>query len=160
MDISGIENQILQALGVVLSVAVMVLIQRTYAWFGLKVTAEQTASLNAAVGNSLTFGVTQAENVIKEKGWDHVDTKNAVITTAVQAMENKFPEALSGVGLDMTKPQDVENLTDMMQRMIPKVFLEASNSPSTPPTEIQKAEIVAASLPVGTVTVTNTGTVG
>ncbi len=141
VDVSGIENQILQLLGAVLSIAIMILVKQAYTWLGLKVSGENQANLNQAVNNSLTFGVTQAENVIKQKGWDHVDTKNAVINSAVQALENKFPDALSKAGLNISNPADLQKITDLMQRMIPEVFKTTSESPSTPLTETQKSVI-------------------
>ena len=90
----------------------------------------------------LTFGVTKAEQVIAQKGWDHIDSKDAVIRVALQALPEKFPDALAGAGIDLNANDGRSQVIDQMTRMIPDVFARAAASPATPPAPLQPIVIV------------------
>ncbi len=142
IDISGLEAQGLQLIAGALGLVGLWALQRAVTWMGLKLSAERQAALTSAVDKMLTLGVTKAETVIAQKGWDHVDSKNAVIRVALQALPEKFPDALAGAGLDITKPADQAMVVDQMTRMIPDVFARAAASPATPAAPLQPIVIV------------------
>ncbi len=134
MDVSGFEHEALTWLAMVAASLVILALKRLYGWLGLKLSTDLQAAFNTAVEKVLMFGVTQAEGVIAEKGWNHAETKSAVINTALQALPSKFPDALKGIGLDPDNPADQPKIVDAMTRMIPEVFAKAAASPATPPT--------------------------
>lgn len=143
MDLSGIELQVLQGVGVVVGAAAIYAAQRVASYFGLKLKADQITMLNSAVDKAMTLGVTQADNVIREKGWDHVDSKNAVVNFALGTVEDKFADALKANGIDLTQAGDREQLMAMMQRMWPDVAARLSASPVTPPSPVMAAVVAA-----------------
>jgi hypothetical protein len=147
MDISGVENEVLKYLAAFVGTGLLWLIKRAITWVGLKLSAERQAALIGAVDKMLTFGVTKAEQVIAQKGWDHVDSKDAVIRVALQALPEKFPDAVAGAGLDLKNPVDHAAVADMMERMIPDVFARAAASPATPPAPVAPIVVLPPATP-------------
>lgn len=133
IDLSGIEDEALKLVATLVGLGMIWVLQRAIALVGLRLSAERQAALGSAIDKMLTFGVTQAEGTIAANGWNHIATKNAVIAVALQALPEKFPDALAGAGLDLTLPADHNKIVDQMTRMIPEVFARAAASPATPP---------------------------
>ena len=152
MDVSSIENEVLKYFAALIGLVIVWGLQRAIAWLGLKLNAERQAQLSSAIDKMLTFGVTKAEQIIAEKGWDHIDSKNAVMNVALDALLARFPETIENAGLDPSpSPMNADRarLLMQMQRMIPDVFARAAASPATPPTlEQQAAVMVASTTPV------------
>jgi hypothetical protein len=144
MDISGFEDEGLKIIGGLVGAGAIWLIKRGITLLGYKLSVERQAALERALDKVLTFAVVKAEQVIAEKGWDHVDSKNAVISVALQALPEKFPDALTAAKLDLSKPADRAAVVDQMTRMIPEVFAKAATSPATPPAPPQQAIVVSA----------------
>lgn len=135
VDLSQIETTVVSlaatALGIVGTWAVSRLAQR----FGLQVNQAQKAMFDQALSDSLTYGVTQADATIKAKGWDHVDSKNAIIDAGLSYVVAKFPDALKAVGLssNLNDPANAAAITSALTRMLPIATTTAAASPTTPP---------------------------
>jgi uncharacterized membrane protein len=128
-----IEVQILELVALAVGSVAVLALQRLAAWFRIKLRADQVDMLNAAVDKVMTLGVTKASDVIRDRGWDHVDSKNAVINFAIGAIGQKFESTLADNGVDLDDPARRLKLIDMMERMWPDVAARASASPATPP---------------------------
>src|SRR5712691_9983075 len=89
-NLHQIEFEILQALGIVVGSGVVWLLQRALAWMKIRLSAERQAALTTAVDKMMTLGVTKADSIIRDRGWDHIDSKNAVINFALPALETRF----------------------------------------------------------------------
>ena len=63
----------------------------------IELSASTKAELEDAVGKALAFGFTQGEGIIRAKGWDHVDTKNAVLATGLLEGVCCFAEEPCGI---------------------------------------------------------------
>lgn len=134
IDLSGIETQILTGLAGLIGLGLLWLIQRAAGLIKQHLTAGQTAALDDAAGKALQFGITQAQGMIKAKGWDHVDVKDAVVATAAQYAASKFPDALKGAGIDTTSVASATaSLDGILQRKFPEVAAQMAASPATPP---------------------------
>lgn len=138
-----IELQILQLLGIAVSSGVLWLLQRAVAWFNLKLTAERQARLASAVDKMMTLGVTKADDIIRERGWDHIDSKNAVINYALPALETRFSDTLTSAGIDLSDQKSRIGLINMMERMWPDVATRLSASPVTAPAPVVPVAVVA-----------------
>jgi hypothetical protein len=134
MDLKQIEMQILTWLAILIGSLVLYALKHLVAWLGLKLDSDRQAQLGEAVGKAMTWAVTQSMATIAAKGWDHIDSKNAVIEAALKVLPTKFPDALAGMGLDINNPEDRVKIAEMMERMIPEVFASAAASPATPAT--------------------------
>ena len=129
-DLTGIETQVLTAVGIVLGGVMIAFGQRLLAWMNVK--------LEDSAGKALAFGISQAQQEIAAKGWDHVDVKNQVIETATAYAIKKFPDSLARVGVDTSKPLlAAERLADVMKRKFPEAIAAAAVSPATPESEVK-----------------------
>ncbi len=109
-------------------------ISRFTMWLGLKNAAQATATLDDALQKAVTYGLQQSQELIKQKGWDHVDVRNATLAQAAPYMINHFPDALKNVGLDMSNPQAVQlAVMGALDRSFPHAAAIAAASPATPP---------------------------
>lgn len=143
MDVHQIEVQLLQAVGIIVGAAAIYALQRAASWFGFKLKADQVAMLNSAVDKAVTYGVTQADAMIRDKGWDHIESKSQVISFALNAIEDKFADTLKANDIDLTRAGDRERLMQMMERMWPDIAARLSASPVTPPSPVPSAVIAA-----------------
>lgn len=127
-----LELQILQLLALIIGALVIIALRRVAEFVGVKLDAHKLDMLNSVVDKAMSFAVTQADATIREKGWDHVDSKNRVIDFALQGMEDKFSDTLKANNVDLTNPGDRALLMQMMERMWPDVATRLSASPATP----------------------------
>ena len=137
-DLTGIETQILTAVGIVLGGVMIAFGQRLLAWMNVKLSVAQKAELEDSASKALAFGISQAQHEIGVKGWDHIDVKNQVIETATAYAIKKFPDSLARVGVDTSKPLlAAERLADVMKRKFPEAIAAAAVSPATPEPEVK-----------------------
>jgi hypothetical protein len=139
VDISPITDAAVQLVGALVlaigGIAITFLSLKVNTWLGVKISAGNQAAFNAALSQSVTFGITQAEGAIKAHGWDDPTVKNVVLAAAATAITTKFPDALAAVGItgDLNSPANVALVQEALQRALPAAALTASASPSTPP---------------------------
>lgn len=119
------------ALSVFGSMALLAIAKR----FNVQVSAGQAANYDAALDKALQYGVTQSTQLIKDKGWDHVDTQSAVVADALNYVVKREPAALAGVGLsgDFNDPHTRTIIEQALTRALPAAFTSAAASPATPP---------------------------
>lgn len=132
-DLTGIETQILSGVGIILGGVLVAFSQRLLAWMNVKLSVAQKAELEDSASKALAFGISQAQQEIAAKGWDHIDIKNRVIVKATDYALKRFPDSLARVGLDTSKPVEAaEKLADVMERKFPEAVAIAAASPATP----------------------------
>lgn len=135
VDISGIETDVLQALaGVLLGFGIW-LIKVLAAHFSQVISSAQVQAWDDALNKLLALGFSKSNELIKDKGWDHVDVKNAVIGVAASEAASKFPAALKGVGINPTNLTAVAEtkIQDALTRAYPNAASSAAYSVVTPP---------------------------
>ena len=148
IDLSSIEQTTLSLLGALLlallSAAAKVGLQR----LGISVTAAQQEVLNELAHKSVAYGIVNATDTIKTKGWDHIETKNAVVAAAGTYAVTQFPAVLKQAGIDVSNPAlAAKMLADgIMTRVFPTAVQYAAYSPATPPADLV-AKPVAAGAP-------------
>lgn len=136
MDVSQIELQVLQVLGALIGAVILWLLKQALAWFKIRLTADRQALLASAVDKMMTLGVVRADGMIRDRGWDHVDSKNAVINYALPALETKFSDTLEAAGVDLNDPVGRARIVDQMERMWPDIAARLSASPVTAPAPV------------------------
>lgn len=137
------ELEILQLLGVAIGSLILLALQRVLAWLHITLTAARQAALAGAVDKMMTLGVTQADRIIRANGWDHPDSKNAVINLALSGVETKFQTTLANAKINPDDPVDRLKLTEMMERLWPDVATRLAASPVTPPAPVVPTAIIA-----------------
>ena len=140
IDLSTIEQQLLQALGIAILALITWAIKLLVTKLKLQNAADVTNALDDAAGKAIQFGVVKAQDVITAKGWDHVDTHSAITNTAAQYMVDKFPGALKAAGIDPSTDDGKQKIADLVTRALPQGVLDASHSPATPPTPVAPKE--------------------
>lgn len=136
------NTELLQLLGLVIGSLLIWLLKRVIAWVGLKLRADQSAMLTAAVDKAMTLAVVRAERLIEERGWAAPESRHEVLTRAVPILEEKFRDTLRDNGLNPTSQGDRQRIYEMMERMVPDVFSRAAASPATPSAPIVPAVVV------------------
>lgn len=142
-----LELDLLYMLALLIGTLVLWLLKRAIAFFGIQLTADRNKLLESTVNKGMTWAVTAADDVIREKGWDHIDSKNVVINTALPAIQERFAETMTKLGVDLSNPEDREKLAEMMERMWPDVASRLSASPTTPPAPVISAVVAAVPAP-------------
>jgi hypothetical protein len=134
MTFAELEQQVLLGLGSLVSLLSLYAIERAAAWLRARISAERAAALSTAIDKLVMFGVTRAEHLISQPGgWSSPETKELVKSVALAEFPNKFPDALTDVGLNIEDDHDRELVGDAIERAIPDVFARAAASPATPP---------------------------
>jgi hypothetical protein len=133
-DLTGVETELLQALGVVLLALMIAAGRLILKRLNIQLTAAQKAEMEDVAEKSITAGIAKSQDVIKAKGWDHAEVKSAVVGDAITYAINKFPDAMKRAGINTKTPvQAAEQLADVMERKFPEVATAAAASPVTPP---------------------------
>lgn len=135
IDVAQIEHEILQLLTMAVGGALLWLLKQAIGYLGHTLTADKQHALNVAVDKMMTFGVAKADALIRARGWDHIDTQNAVLNFALPALKTKFEDTLSANGIDLRKDADRIRIVEMMQRMWPDIATRLAKSPATAPAE-------------------------
>ena len=133
IDISAIEQDILQAVGIALATVAIWAINQVGAKFKVDKNSAIISALDDAAKKGIDAGVSDASQLIREKGWDHADVKNAVAATAVQQILDHSQTALAQAGYDPSTPAGQAAVVDIVNRALTPVMAEAAASPSTPP---------------------------
>lgn len=134
VDVTPVTNALMQlAAAVVLAVGTWA-VSRFVQWLGLKNAAQATANLDDVLQKGVTYGLQQSLDLIKQKGWDHVDVRNQVLDTALPYVISRFPDTLAAVGLDPNNTQDLtDKVRGALDRAFPHAAAVAAASPATPP---------------------------
>ena len=133
VDLSSIETEILQAIGIVLAALISWAVQQIVAHLKLANATKIAAMLDDAAGKGIQFGVMKSQDEIKSLGWDHVTVQSAVAAKAGQYLVDKFPTVLKQAGIDPTTAAGATKISDLITRSLPSGMAEAAASPTTPP---------------------------
>jgi hypothetical protein len=120
----------LQLLGTIILAIGTWATKRLLDWLGVKTSAQAAANLDQALEKAVTYGIQQAQEGIKTKGWDHIDVRNQVIGAALPYMQAHFADTLRSVGADPTMEDTIKRALD---RAFPQAAAKAAASPATPP---------------------------
>jgi flavin-binding protein dodecin len=135
IDLSGIETDVLQALGIVLATAATYAIQQFVAKMKISKNSEIVATLDEAAAKAINGAIVKADQTIRDRGWDSIQVKDQVIASAANQLIAHGQVALANAGYDPNTQQGKKDIQDVVERAFPAAALEASNSPVTPPTE-------------------------
>ncbi len=158
MDLSPVINVLLQLAATVLLAAGTWAISQLVRWLGLKNAAQATASLDDALQKSVTYGLQQSQDLIRQKGWDHADVRSATLAQALPYLIQHFPDVLGSAGIDMSNQAALQaTVVGALDRAFPHAAAVAANSPATPPATAPTPQVTAglASMPNGGAELTN-----
>lgn len=133
VDLSGIEQQLLQILGIALASIAIWAVQRFAAKLGVDKNAQIVATLDDAVTKGINGGVMQATEAIKAKGWDDVTVHNQIAGSAVAELASHAQVALTNAGYDPSTAQGQADIKELVMRALPDALTSAAASPATPP---------------------------
>lgn len=110
--------------------------------FGVEVSEKDQAKLNEEAKIALNMAVVKASEVIRAKGWDHVDVKNRILADAAEFFLQRFPDRSQQIakvaGAD-TKIQKFAAVEESLMARLPAAAAEAAASPATPPNTLVAA---------------------
>lgn len=133
VDLSGLEQQLLQILGIALASIAIWAVQRFATKLGVDKNAQVVATLDDAVSKAINGGVMQATDAIKAKGWDEVTVHNQIAAAAVQQLSDHAQVALKNAGYDPSTPQGQADIKEVVMSALPDALTSAAASPATPP---------------------------
>lgn len=130
--LTGLEQQVLQILAAFLVAGIGVVLKKALDYLGVKNSDAIVAKLDDAATKSVQAGVMKSLDVIKAKGWDHIEVHGAIASAATSYIIEKFPEALSKSGIDPSTPEGLKKIGDIVNRVLPSVASDLVKSPVTP----------------------------
>jgi hypothetical protein len=134
VDLTPIANVLLQLAGAAILGLGTWAISRLLQLLGLKTSAQAAANLDDALGKAVTYGLQQSQELIRQKGWDHVDVRNATLAAAAPYLIKRFPDTLKAVGVDFSNEKAVtDTVIGALDRAFPHAAARAAASPATPP---------------------------
>jgi hypothetical protein len=153
IDLSTVETDLLQGFGIVVLGIGIAGGKLALSWLNTKLDtakiqlcASTKAELEDAAGKAIMFAITQADALIRAKGWDHVEVRNAVLATATSYAIGQFPDALARAGINPSNPvAAAAQLAGILTRKLPEAATTAAASPATPPVTPPTAAPLAAS---------------
>ena len=144
LDITPITSALMQLLGAVIMGFGTWAVGRFVQWLGLKNSEQIAANIDDALRKAVTYGLQQAQDEIRAKGWDHVDVRNKALQQALPYMINHFPDTLKAAGLDLNNQDQTAKLVERaLDRAFPEAARQAAESPATPPATAPKPDRVA-----------------
>ena len=144
------NHEVLQGLSLVIGAMLIWLLKQLLAWIGIKIREDRIAALNRAVDKAMTYAVVKTEDMIRDRGWDSVETRSEILARAAPVLENKFAETLKANGIDMSDPECRRLIREQMERMFPDVATRAAASPATPGSVAVPVAVVLPPSPPGT----------
>lgn len=101
---------------------------------GIDANSAAMADFDDGLKRAVHAAAGQAQDLIAAKGYDHVETKNAIVELAAPYMIAKFAPALRSVGLDPADPGGATTayLTAELNRVLPTAIAPIAASPAMP----------------------------
>jgi hypothetical protein len=130
--VHDIEIEVLKGIAILIGSGILWGLKWGLNYLGIKLSEARMAAVERAVDKSMTLAVTQLGDVIHEKGWDHIETRNAVVSRAMEVVEDKFGDTLRRGKVYLDDPLKRIGLMEQMQRMWPDLSTRLSASPATP----------------------------
>jgi hypothetical protein len=149
VDISPITTVLINTSAVILTTVLTAAGGYATMWLRSKGIQVSQDNWNTTLNNAVTYGVQASTAVIAAKGWDHVDSKNAVLNSALLYITSHNPKALAKVSLtpDLGNEDNRAMLRQALERVLPAAAYTAAASPSTPPTALQRALVAPSATP-------------
>lgn len=134
VQVDSIATILVQLAAAVLLAAGSWGIARFTKWLGLQNNAQINSAMEAALQKSVTYGLQQAQDTIREKGWDHIEVKNQALASALPYMTERFTATLKQAGVDVKDEAALKNVVaQALDRAFPAAAAVAAASPATPP---------------------------
>ena len=109
-------------------------IGRLVQWLGLRNSAQATANFDDALQKSVTYGLQQVQDQIRQHGWDNAEVKNRALAVALTYMNGRFGSTLKAAGVHGPSQAEIDAiLAGALDRMFPHAAAVAAASPATPP---------------------------
>lgn len=113
--------------------------------FGIEASAADQRKLNDELKAALTLGAVKAEDMIAQKGWDHIDVHSIVVKEALDYFLQRFPERAAAIAQQAGAASPAaaqEAVADTLMSRLPAAMTEAAASPATPPAPIPVTVVV------------------
>jgi|ERR1041385_2358644 hypothetical protein len=135
VDLTPIIQAVLGLAAIAITTLGTLAVKRLADWLGVQANSAAVTQLDAALTRAVHAGASEAQDLIREKGWDHVDVKNAIVASGARIVIDKFAPALKSVGLDPADPNGATTkyLTEELSRIFPTAIAPVAASPVTPP---------------------------
>jgi hypothetical protein len=145
VDLGPWEQQALTAIAALATAAGTYALQRVGAYFAKKGIMVNQNLWDIALQNAIAYGVQVSKSVITAKGWDHMDTHNAIVNAALTYIVTHNADILSAVGLttNLSDPSNQNKIAEALSRAVPQVVGALANSAATPPATLTVAAIAA-----------------
>jgi len=134
IDLAPLTSTLMQLLATLIMGVGTWAVSRLVQWLGLRNAAQATAALDDVLQKAVTYGLQQTQDVIREKGWDHIEVRNQALAKAVPYLIERFPDTLRAVGVDLANRNAMtSSVTGALDRAFPHAAARAAASPATPP---------------------------
>lgn len=134
IDLSPVVGATLSLCAVALTTFGTWAIARLARKLGIQANNAAVVAFDDALARSVHAGASALQQTIAAKGYDHPETKNAILAFAAPYAIDKFAPALKGIGLDPADPFTTGNyLREELDRIFPTAMTAIAASPVTPP---------------------------
>lgn len=141
IDLTPVLTPLIQIAGIALATLAGWVLTRLAQKFGIQGNTASMQNIDDAAMKSIQAAVMASQQTIALKGWDHVQTQNQLVAIAATYMP-KFKTTLAQAGIDPGTEQGKASIRDIITRALPAGVTQAAASPTTPPTDDQKAASV------------------
>jgi len=134
VDLSPIFGAVISLCAIALTTFGTWALSRFARKLGIEANSEAIQAFDDALGKAIQAGAGAMRDTIAAKGYDHIETKNAILAFALPYAVAKFAPALRSIGLDPDNPAATDTyLRAELNRLFPTAMMPVAASPVTPP---------------------------
>lgn len=142
VDITPITSAVVQILAAIILAMGTWAIGRAVQWLGLKNSQQISENLDKALEKAVTYGIQQAQEEIRIKGWDSIQVKNETLAHAMPYFIERFSDTLRAAGINPSGEQINNLVKGALDRAYPQAVSKAAASPATPPVTAPNPPVV------------------
>lgn len=132
IDLTPIVQAVVMGAAAILTWALSLLLFKMKEKFHLDISDQEMKNYDAILEKGIHAGAMAFTEEIKEKGWDHPEIRDGIVSFAVDYIKNKFAGTVAKVGLNLENIVDQNHLSDALLRAFPSAISEVVYSPVTP----------------------------
>lgn len=134
VDLTPIIQALLSLAALVITILGTMVVNRIATWVGIQSNSAALAQFDAVLTKAVQSAASDADNLIRAKGWDHPDVKSAIVAAGAGIAIAKFTPALISMGLDPSDPNGAttQYLKEELSRIFPTAMAPVAASPVTP----------------------------
>lgn len=137
IDLSVLLKPLLELLGTLALAMLTAALRRLFEWLGLRNRSQLRLVFDDILQKGILWGIQQAEDLIRVKGWDHLDVRDKTVAEALDYITARFGASLAPVlrqdGLRLGSDAAGAELRAALERAYPVAAGIAAASPVTPP---------------------------